>query len=138
MINICLTTSKRRLRVWLFFIPNAKLIPKQCTKSLEKLVLTLPITTLINWNVNNSVPIVSSYCIAESFFVWVSSFLVSLSTMWHLRFLKGAVAKFGLLFYLPTNFSEIFTQYVKSNQESIFAISFIYLIFSCWLSHFFR
>ena len=43
---------------------------------------------------------------------------------------KGAVAKFGLFFHLPTNLSEICTQYVKLNQESIFAISFIYLIFS--------
>ena len=43
--------------------------------------------------------------------------------------IKGAVAKFGLFSYLPTNLSEICTQYVKLNQESIFAISFIYLIF---------
>ena len=39
---------------------------------------------------------------------------------------KGAVAKFGFFFYLPTNLSEICTHYVKLNQESIFAKSFIY------------
>ena len=39
--------------------------------------------------------------------------------------IKGVVAKFDLFFCLPTNLSEICTQYVKLNQESIYAISFI-------------
>ena len=53
-----------------------------------------------------------SVCI-QAYNMYLNSVIHKLIT----RFIKGAVAKFGLFFCLPTHLSEICTQYVNLNQE---------------------
>ena len=75
--------------------------------------------------------ITSLLCVGEvSRTVWRRSIFSKVSWILYTRLgtFKGAVASLAF-FYLPTNLSEVCTQYVKLNQETIFAISFIYLIF---------